>query len=293
MKKQNLSEEDLDKLLDNLSQSAHGPSKAFSAEESYNRLQERFPVKKAKRFHLLRYAAVASIVLIVALSAYLFIGLGNPEIIVVATTDQIEEITLPDGTHVTLSRYSSLTYPEKFTDEVREVTLSGEGYFDVHKDKKHPFIVQAQDVRVKVLGTRFNVQSYSDDPYIKTTLLEGSVSVSNIHNTESIILQPDESAIFDKKTAGLAKEKNEYSEDEAAWRNGHLIFNNITLAEIARDLSNHYNIKIEITDNTLKAYKLTARFTHNENVEEILTLLQTAGNFKWSRSADSIIIKPL
>ena len=101
---------------------------------------------------------------------------------------------------MTLNHFSSLTYPEKFKGEHREVNLKGEAYFEVTKNRKHSFIVQTESVNVEVLGTHFNVESYPDDPEVKTTLLEGSVAVSNKSNSVRIVLKPNESAIDRKST---------------------------------------------------------------------------------------------
>lgn len=90
----------------------------------------------------------------------------------------ISVITLPDQTKVTLNRYSSLTYPDRFKEDRREVQLQGEAYFEVEKDARHPFVVKADPVEVEVLGTHFNVEAYPGDAEVKTTLLEGSVAVN-------------------------------------------------------------------------------------------------------------------
>jgi len=292
MKKQNLSEDDLDNLLNSLSESAATPQGKYSAKESYNILEKRLPITKSRQLPLLKYAAVASILLVIGLSVYLYRNISRPQIITITTAAHTQETILPDGTLVTLSHYSSLEYPARFDGNTREVSLSGEGFFEVAKDKKHPFIVQAQDVRVKVLGTHFNIQSYTNDPYIKTTLLEGSVAVSNTKNDNEMILKPNESAIFFKESGELIQETNKDTGEEVAWKEEKLIFNNVPLSQIASELSNYFNTKIEITDNTLKQYKLTARFENKETLEEILTLLQTSGNFSWNRNFETIIINP-
>lgn len=292
MKKQPLSENDLDKILTDLSESARTPCGNFSAEESYKKLEERFTKKKVKFFPFFRYAAAASVLFIIALSAYLFSETGTVEMVTLSTTDQIREIILPDGSNVVLSHYSSITYPCEFKGDTRNVILQGEGYFDVSKDKEHPFIVEAHDIQVKVLGTQFNIQAYSNDPDIKTTLLEGSVAISNIRNDNSIILQPDETGIFCKESAKLYQKSNPNAKDDIAWRNNNIIFNDLALSQIATNLSNYYNIEIKITDNNLKKYKLTARFENGESLDDILSLLQAVGNFSYTKNSRAIIIEP-
>ena len=133
---------------------------------------------------------------------------------------------------MTLNHFSSLTYPEKFKGEHREVNLKGEAYFEVTKNRKHSFIVQTESVNVEVLGTHFNVESYPDDPEVKTTLLEGSVAVSNKSNSVRIVLKPNKSAIYNKEKKSMTLEVSDRVAEEIAWRNGELIFTNLPLLSL-------------------------------------------------------------
>ena len=90
---------------------------------------------------------------------------------------QQSSLQLPDGTHVYVNAGSQLSFPAVFSGEKREVYLTGEAFFDVHKDKEHPFIVNTPDIEIMVTGTEFNVSSYSDDNFTQTVLVEGAVSV--------------------------------------------------------------------------------------------------------------------
>lgn len=292
MAKKNFSEEELDELLTRLPQSARSPQGKFSAENSFDMLEKRLP-KKAKRLSFLKYVAATAAVLIVALiGVNNFLGTKAPEMITLSTTDKLQEVTLPDGTTITLSHYSTLTYPKDFDGDIREVTLLGEGYFEVSKDKSRPFIVKAQDIQIKVLGTHFNVEAYANDTEIRTTLLEGSVAVSKMNNPDHIILKPNETAVYSKESAKLISQANMNAQDEIGWKNGVFIFNDIPLHDIVRDLSNYYNITIEISNEKLKNYKLTARFDKGENLDEMLSLLQIVGNFGYTKTDNTIIIKP-
>lgn len=292
MKKNNLSEDDLDKLLESLSNSTYAPSSQYSAEKSYCQLEKKLATKKVKRLSLVRYAAAISLVFIMSLSILLYLD-RDPEMITVATANYTKEIILPDGSNVTLSHYSSLQYPVKFKKDSRQVEIKGEAYFDVFKDKEHPFVVLAENIQIKVLGTQFNVESYSKDDYIKTTLVEGSVSVCNNKNNDAIILSPNESALFYKANETLYKEYSEKAKDEIAWRDGKLIFNNKTIEQIAVDLSNYFNVSIVVNDTSLKEYKVTARFDNEEGIEEILNILQSVANFNWTESDSTITITPI
>ena len=104
---------------------------------------------------------------------------------------ETRNVILPDGSSVLLNRHSSLSYPKRFKSDNREVQLTGEAYFEVSKDQKHPFIVQTEHINVQVLGTHFNVDAYRNSPEVKTTLLTGSVAVSNKRNSVRMILKPN------------------------------------------------------------------------------------------------------
>lgn len=136
------------------------------------------------------------------------------------------------------------------------MTLKGEGYFEVSKSKEHPFIVQAEAVKVRVLGTHFNIEAYPGDPEVKTTLFEGSVAVSTASHPEGIVLRPNESAIYNKKKESLTREAEKNVSEEIAWQNGIFIFNHLPLQEIVRELSNSFGVKIKIENEKLRNYRL-------------------------------------
>jgi ferric-dicitrate binding protein FerR (iron transport regulator) len=293
MRKKNLSDKELDNLLDQLSKSVRGPRGKYTAENSYSQLQERLPFKSRKRIPLFRYAAAASVAIILALSTYILLNNSyNPEMLIVETEGNTKEVVLPDGSHVVLSHYSSLQYPLEFNRKDRTVILSGEAYFDIAKKREHPFSVHSGDICITVLGTQFNVQSYSNDPCIKTTLIKGKVAVSPLDKVKTTILAPNETAYFSKQTGEIYKEATENAMNEIAWKEGKLIFENKPLAEITTDLSNYFNVQIKIDNQHLQTYKMTARFEQNENIEEILNILQSGAGFNWKRNNNTITIIP-
>lgn len=157
------------------------------------------------------------------------------------------QINLPDGTKVWLNAASSLRYPVSFSmQKERSVTLKGEGYFEVAKDKSKPFIVIADRQKVAVLGTHFNIDAYQTQR-IRTTLLEGAVEVSSLAKNESSlwakVLKPGQMSINegDKITVSDAP----YIYDEIAWKDGYFVFNNANIKDIMEDLSNWYDLEVE------------------------------------------------
>ena len=199
-------------------------------------------------------------------------------------------LTLSDGTVVFLNSESRLTYPSHFNGDTRNVTLQGEAYFEVSKDPKHPFIVQTETIDVQVLGTHFNVDAYQNNPDVKTTLLTGSVAVSNKSNSVRMILKPNEIAIYNKVGNKLTRQVTKNAKDEISWRDGEFIFDNLPLGEIARELSNSFDTPIHIADTSLQSYRISARFRNGEDLETILSVLHHAGYFNYSQNNKQIVI---
>lgn len=283
-------ETELEKTLNKLIASTRSPRGRFSAAASYPQL-ERMLKAHSRRLVLVRTFATAAAVALLCLSvwtAYLY--MQPVAIQTVSTLAETRTVSLPDGTSVTLNHYSTLTYPERFKTDNREVELNGEAYFEVSKDKKHPFIVQTEAVDVRVLGTQFNVDAYRDSPDVRTTLLTGSVAVSNKSNSEHMILKPNEIAIYNKVEKKLTRKLLEDATDEISWRHGEFIFDDVPLKDIARELSNSFGTTIQITDPTLQNYRISARFRNGEDLETILSVLQDAGYFNYSHNDKQITI---
>lgn len=281
-----------DKLLERLIASTRSPRGRFSAGASYALLEKRINRYRTRTLTL-RIASAAAAVVLLCLMSWSVYNYMRPSLLqTVSTLAETRTVRLPDGTEVTLNRFSRLTYPEKFKTGRREVTLAGEAYFEVTKDSKHPFIVQTAAIDVEVLGTHFNVEAYPHDPQTTTTLLEGSVAVSSKHSSDRMILKPNESAVYNKVKQNLTREHPADISAEVSWRRGEFIFNRLPLQEIMQQLSNSFDVNIVIKDKMLQDYRLTARFSESEGLDRILDLLHTAGNFNYIKNKKQIIITP-
>ena len=276
---------ELEEILNKLIASTRSPRGRFSAAASYPQLEKKLKFHHHRLYPVRTFAAAAAVVL-------LCLYMQPVSIQTVTTLAETRTILLPDGTSVTLNHYSSLSYPKQFKSDNREVELSGEAYFEVSKSKKHPFIVQTETIDVQVLGTHFNVDAYPDNPDVKTTLLTGSVAVSNKNNSVHMVLKPNEVAIYNKVEQKLTRKVLENAGDEVSWRHGEFIFDDLPLQEIARELSNSFGTTIHITDSTLRNYRVTARFRNGEDLETILSVLHNAGYFNYSRNTQQITITP-
>ena len=282
-----------EKILEKLIASTRSPRGRFSAEKSYALLKKRLPQKEQRMLSMRKvrvFAIAATVALFCTMGWVVYEYMLPVGLYTISTLTECKNVKLPDGTKVTLNHFSSLTYPERFRGKHRKVTLKGEGYFEVSKSKEHPFIVQAEAVKVRVLGTHFNIEAYPGDPEVKTTLFEGSVAVSTASHPEGIVLRPNESAIYNKKKESLTREAEKNVSEEIAWQNGIFIFNHLPLQEIVRELSNSFGVKIKIENEKLRNYRLTAKFTDGESLEDILYLLQQGRDFKYKQTDKGITI---
>jgi len=157
-------------------------------------------------------------------------------------------ITLPDGTQVWLNAATVLHYPTAFTGSERKVQLTGEAYFEVAQNAHQPFRVMIGDTAaVEVLGTSFNINSYADEPVVRTTLLEGSVRMKK--KQETVLLQPGEQAVMQHH---ISVSKNVDVAGVVAWKSGKFNFEGVSLEEFMRQLARWYDIEVEYRGNTPK-----------------------------------------
>lgn len=179
------------------------------------------------------------------------------------------QLNLPDGTKVWLNAASSLRYPVEFGSDIREVELTGEGYFEVAKDKKHPFIVKNGKLNVEVLGTHFNINAYQDESRIKTTLFEGKV---RIHQADKKVdLEPMQQAVLNASTQAI-KIKGVDSREAIAWKNGEFIFDNELITSVMRKISRWYDVEV-VYEGQIPKYRYIGKISRYENVSEVLKML--------------------
>ena len=180
-------------------------------------------------------------------------------------------LVLPDGTKVMLNAASSLTYPAAFHGTERLVQLTGEAYFEVAKNKKMPFRVKSANQTVEVLGTHFNINSYQDEPSIKTTLLEGAVKVSS--GSASISIIPGQQAVVNRVGKGEVSKHTVDVDKETAWKNGLFSFQNDDLKSIMRQVARWYDVKIVYADN-LPNEKFIGEISRSSNLSDVFKILE-------------------
>ncbi len=203
------------------------------------------------------------------------------------------QVVLSDGTKVYLNAGTSLKYPIKFLDGLsREVFLDGEAFFDVTKDTKHPFLVNASTINVKVLGTKFNMSSYPEDDIINTALVEGAVEVYetnlNVDSQHPAILKPGYKASWNKTNNSITIGKANL-EQHTAWMNGRLVLEEVTFKNIQKKLERQYNVTIINNNEALDERRFTARFDE-ENIDDVMKSLSISASFTYTVENNQIII---
>lgn len=191
-------------------------------------------------------------------------------------------VQLSDGTEVYLNYGSQIKYPRSFTGETREITLSGEGYFDVAHNPEKPFVVKTGKLNVTALGTEFNVLAYPTDDIVETTLVNGKVvlaqkDVNGITKTVGA-MEPGQHVAYNKELESIVSSKGNIDK-YIAWKDGKLVFDNERITRVAEKLSRMYNVDIEVADD-IKDYTYTVTLV-NDPLLLILDLMTEVTNVKY------------
>lgn len=184
---------------------------------------------------------------------------------------------LPDGTKVWLNAESSLKYPTQFTSSERYVELQGEGYFEVAHDQAKPFIVASIGQRVKVLGTKFNINSYSNEPSTMTTLVSGSVELNTMSNSTPVKLKPGQQGRLENSAFEVKKVD---TESFIAWTQNEFQFNGTSLREVLRQLERWYDIEVDY-NHIPNDIKIQATISRDKKLSTVLYSLEKISNLKF------------
>lgn len=206
---------------------------------------------------------------------------------IVAAPGQIREITLPDGTEVTLNVASSLKYNARYGKESREVWLEGEAFFDVESNEECPFSIHSGMLDVNVTGTSFNVCAYPDDHYTSVLVKSGKVGVTYGDDDIRMSLHPDEEIEIDKVDSSVSRNTVK-TKDTLAWMKGCLVFRQNTLPEAIRILHRYYPCEIELRDSTSNV-RLSG--THdNKSIESVLSSICFSAGLQYTEKDGRYII---
>lgn len=198
------------------------------------------------------------------------------------------QVVLPDGSKVWMNAASSLQFPAAFTGTERRVKLTGEAYFEVAKNIEKPFIVNADQLSVKVLGTHFNIAAYRDGSKLTTTLLEGSVRVDNGKN--NVLIKPGQEAALERDITSFKITEVDVQE-AIAWKEGVFVFNDENIESIMRKLSRWYDIDVQF-ETDLRNKDFSGTISRFKNIEEVLEMLQLTGSVHFKIEGRKIYVLP-
>jgi transmembrane sensor len=184
------------------------------------------------------------------------------------------QLELSDHTRVWLNAGSSIKFPTVFSGTERLVTLEGEAYFEVSKDKQHPFRVATAHQLVEVLGTHFNVNAYSDEAVVKTTLLEGSVRI--VYGDLSKVIKPGEQARLSGESGKMEIAKVDL-EEAVSWKNGYFLFDNEDIHSVMRKISRWYNVEVVFLNDQMDE-RFGGTVSKFGNVSQVLKILEATGS---------------
>lgn len=237
-------------------------------------------------------------------------ALAQQEVKVISTRPGAKSsFQLPDGSTVWLNAGSKLTYQKDFSGNTREVTLSGEGFFDVVKNPQKPFLIHAGNIDIRVLGTAFNVKAYPEDKTSEISLIRGRIEVSlKNRSNDRISLSPNEKLVVDNETTTgkatatpgtpgepliavnkLQHDPKDSTVAEIQWIDNKLVFNNESFREVATRMERWYGVEIIIDDPALEEKRLTGNF-EQETIEQAMEALTITTPFVFERKGNKIII---
>ncbi len=238
------------------------------------------------RFKLYRIAA--AIVVLLGLGVFIYNSVKSPEMVQFATNaNETKEIILPDNSKVILNANSSISYPENFEGNTRNVELKGEAFFEVTKNKEKAFIIQTFDTYTKVLGTSFNVKALSENENVRVSVATGKVEVGFLSNDLKVQLLPGNTAIIDVKNIGIQKLENSI-ENITAWKTGVLVFDDQLLSVLINDIELYYNVNIEADPKLLDCH-FTGTF-NNPQLSEILNVLELSNGITHTENEGTIYL---
>jgi transmembrane sensor len=243
-----------------------------------------------KRFTpTLAIAACISTILL-AIAGYYWVvptSLAVPVSQTTQTTEGFRFIKLPDGSTVLLHEDSKLTYATGFTANSREVSLSGEAYFDIKHDPARPFIVHTGAIKTTVLGTAFQIKAYPRDKNVTVTVTRGKVSVGN-HEKIFRVVTPDHQLIINTEEDEIDHQPVN-SRNALAWTDRDIFFDDVTLEDAARLLSERFQVTIQFQNSKLKLCSFTATFPKGEDLDQILTVISEFNNASYRKTANGTI----
>lgn len=197
-------------------------------------------------------------------------------------------ILLPDSSTVVLREGSSLKYPEQFNGPTREVTLVGEGYFDIKSVPDKPFLIRSGKVLTTVLGTAFNIKAYPNQPSVTVTVKNGKVKIEEAEGGKLLgVLTPDQQIVYN---TGKVETTPVKAAETVAWLKKGMDFNAVPFEDIAQQINEQYHVNIRFANDVMKQCRIRATFEGTETLDRVLFVLCTVSNASYTISGDEVVI---
>ena len=239
-----------------------------------------------------RYAAVACIILAVGSGAY-YTGVSrtaddtNKEVTMSVSNGQKADIVLADGTKVYINSDSRIVYSNSYNKKTRVVSLEGEAYFEVAKDKEKPFIVKANGINVQALGTSFNIRAHKDDKSVAVILISGKVKVDD--GRYETYMKPNERLVCNLANGQFEKSELHPNANYLLWRSNELAFYGESFEEICTMLTRMYNCKFIFNNEKAKQYTYHG-IIKNSSLNNVLEYISQAGGINYKIKPDNTIV---
>ncbi|HEY8934711.1 MAG TPA: FecR domain-containing protein [Cyclobacteriaceae bacterium] len=232
---------------------------------------------------------VAAAAIILILSGFALSYFLNRETnIQYQTADNKQDVVLPDGSHVTLNRYSKLALTSSFGKEKRTLTLTGEGFFDVAHDKSKPFIINTTNARVEVVGTSFNVRAYDSLEKVEVTVQTGIVKFGVPQLNQEVKLVAGEKGVYTKENSNVTSKVNDDA-NFISWNTQKIVFNENTLQSVIETLNKTYHVNIVLSADVPASCVVTVTFDH-QSLDAVLHVLESTLNLKYTVNGNRIEI---
>ena len=198
-------------------------------------------------------------------------------------------IILPDGSSVWLNKESKLQYPDSFSENRREVSLTGEAYFDIKPDISRPFIIHSGEIKTTVLGTAFNIRAFPEEASVVVTVTHGRVRVEDNNRNEKVLT--DRQQLLINVTGKQVIQQQVADNTDTEWKDEDFILDNITFAEARKLIQDRYGVEIVFQNDALKSCRFTSTFLKDASLNQILTTICIVNRATFEIEGNTISIK--
>lgn len=280
----------IDLFLDSLQETSELDNAVLTEEKGkllLEKIEARIVYKTRKSYRTIA-ASVAAVFLLAGIFFTYFLVTGNEAMkTVVAKLGEKEKVILPDASVVYLNSGSSISYPVAFGEKSREVTLTGEAYFEVEHKEKHPFIITSDQFKTQVLGTKFIVSNYKGDtPAV--TVVSGKVKVTDKHSSVSEIITRGQRVVYSEENHLLLKSDNVNAENYMAWKEGRVFFDHADMKQVLQTLHRRYNVVLQLNSPLYECSTISGTFSGND-VEKVLSSIRFINEMDYTKTKNDTI----